>query len=48
MVLNYLLGKPGPVTGYGSATTAAQVAADNAERIKGRVFIVTGSSAGLV
>eukprot|EP00386_Alphamonas_edax_P005362 GDKI01017222.1.p1 GENE.GDKI01017222.1~~GDKI01017222.1.p1 ORF type:complete len:342 (-),score=77.27 GDKI01017222.1:27-1016(-) len=45
-MLRYLLGIRG-VSGYGSSTKAEKVAADNQERISGRVFIVTGASAGI-
>eukprot|EP00386_Alphamonas_edax_P006256 GDKI01020321.1.p1 GENE.GDKI01020321.1~~GDKI01020321.1.p1 ORF type:complete len:331 (+),score=90.97 GDKI01020321.1:183-1175(+) len=44
--LRHLFGVPGG-SGYSSATTADKVAADNKERIAGKVFVVTGSSAGI-
>eukprot|EP00160_Parvularia_atlantis_P015776 Unigene468_Nuclearia_a/m.1518 Unigene468_Nuclearia_a/g.1518 ORF Unigene468_Nuclearia_a/g.1518 Unigene468_Nuclearia_a/m.1518 type:complete len:356 (+) Unigene468_Nuclearia_a:628-1695(+) len=42
----YLLGLPGP-GGYGSGATGLDVARDNAERIRGRVVLITGATSGI-
>lgn len=45
-MLGYLLGKRFG-NGYGSASTAEEVASQNHRHIQGRTFIVTGSSSGI-
>jgi hypothetical protein len=42
----YLTGAAGP-SGYGSATTAAHVARDLAEHLRGKVVLVTGAAGGI-
>ena len=42
----YLTGAAGP-SGYGSASTASQVARDHAEALRGKVVLVTGAASGI-
>ena len=42
----YWFGAVGP-TGYGFHTTAEQIAADNADAIRGKVVLVTGAASGI-
>eukprot|EP00123_Amoebidium_parasiticum_P015202 comp22833_c0_seq1/m.35930 comp22833_c0_seq1/g.35930 ORF comp22833_c0_seq1/g.35930 comp22833_c0_seq1/m.35930 type:complete len:332 (-) comp22833_c0_seq1:503-1498(-) len=44
--LAYLRGQVGP-NGYGSASTANEIALKNASKIKGKVAIITGANSGL-
>lgn len=45
-LIRYVFGWPGP-SGYGSATTAEEVATKYQDRVKGRVVFITGSNSGI-
>jgi hypothetical protein len=45
-MFRYLFGIPGP-SGFGSGTTATDIATAFQERIKDRVFFITGANSGI-